>query len=370
MATIVGVPREVKDHEYRVAATPAGVDMLKSQGHRVLVETSAGVGSGIADADYARAGAEIVDRDTVYGRAQLIVKVKEPQPSEYSLLRESQTVFTYFHFAASRELTQAMLDTGATCIAYETVQTDDGSLPLLAPMSDVAGRVAMSAAIKYLERPMGGKGKLISGIPGVRPGKVLVLGGGIAGTSAARIAAGLGAEVYLLDVNLQRLRFLFDICPPNIHPLASNPHTIRELIRTTDVVIGAVLVPGARTPILVKDSMLDTMEPGSVIIDIAVDQGGCVESARPTTHSQPTFIHKGMVHYCVTNMPGAVSHTSTYGLTNATLPYILELANKGTGRAVREDTALARGVNVSAGRIRYGAVAETFGWEAEPLAAV
>lgn len=365
---IIGVPQEAKDQEYRVAITPAGVDMLKSRGHRVLLESGAGAGSGIDDAAYERTGAELTDAATLYSQAELIVKVKEPQPSEYSLLRPGQVVFAYFHFAANRELTEAMMRTGATCIAYETVQTDDGSLPLLAPMSDVAGRVAISAAIKYLERPMGGKGKLISGIPGVRPGKVLVLGGGIAGTSAARIAAGLGAEVYLLDINLQRLRFLFDICPPNIHPLASNPHTIREIIPTADVVIGAVLIPGGRTPILVTDAMLDLMEPGSVIVDIAVDQGGCIESARPTTHSQPTFIYKGIVHYCVANMPGAVSHTSTHGLTNATLPYLLELADKGWQRAIRENPALARGLNISEGKIRYDAVAEAFGDTAEPLA--
>lgn len=366
---IIGVPREIKEQEYRVAVTPAGVDMLKSRGHRILVETGAGEGSGIADAEFERAGAEMTDQATLYREAELIVKVKEPQPSEYELLRPGQVVFAFFHFAASRELTEAMMKAGVTCIAYETVQTDDGSLPLLAPMSDVAGRVAISAAIKYLERPMGGKGKLISGIPGVRPGKVLILGGGIAGTSAARIAAGLGAEVYLLDIDLQRLRFLFDICPPNIHPLVSNPHTIHEIIQTADVVIGAVLVPGGRTPILVTEAMLETMEPGSVIVDIAVDQGGCVESARPTTHSQPTFIYKGIVHYCVANMPGAVSHTSTHGLTNATLPYLLQLADKGCDRAIGENPALARGLNVSEGKIRYEAVAEAFGDTAEPLAA-
>jgi alanine dehydrogenase len=358
---IVGVPKEIKDHEYRVAATPAGVDLLAGEACPVLVESGAGEGSGIADEDYVRAGAEIVSRDEVFRRAELIVKVKEPQPEEYALLSPGQTLFTFFHFAASRDLTQAMVESGVTCIAYETVQTDDGSLPLLAPMSDVAGRVAMSAAIKYLERPMGGKGKLISGIPGVRPGKVIVLGGGIAGSAAARIAAGLGAEVYLLDVDLRRLRFLFETCAPNVHPLVSNPHTIRDVIRTADVIIGAVLKPGGRTPILVTEAMLDTMEPGSVIIDIAVDQGGCVETARPTTHSRPTYIERGMVHYCVTNMPGAVAHTSTYGLTNATIPFVVELAKRGWRQAAQENPALARGVNISEGRIRHAAVAEAFG---------
>jgi alanine dehydrogenase len=366
---IVGVPKEIKDHEYRVAATPAGVDMLRSEECPVLVESGAGEGSGISDEDYAGAGAEIVSRAEVFRQAELIVKVKEPQPEEYPLLRAGQTLFAFFHFAASRDLTQAMVESGVTCIAYETVQTDDGSLPLLAPMSDVAGRVAMTAGIKYLERPMGGKGKLISGIPGVRPGRVVVLGGGIAGSAAARIAAGLGAEVYLLDIDQRRLRFLFETCPPNVHPLASNPHTIREVIQRADVVVGAVLKPGGRTPILLTEAMLETMEPGSVIVDIAVDQGGCVETARPTTHSHPTYIEKGMVHYCVSNMPGAVAHTSTYGLTNATLPFVLELATKGWRNAVLDNPALARGVNISEGRIRHDAVADAFGETAEPLAA-
>ncbi len=363
---VIGIPTEIKDHEYRVAIARAGVEALVRMGKRVLVQKGAGEGSGIKDEDYARSGAQIVSREEVFSQSDLIVKVKEPQPAEYGLLSEGQVVFTYFHFSADRKLTEAMAERRVTCIAYETVQTDDGSLPLLAPMSDVAGRVAVSAAIKYLERPMGGKGKLISGIPGVRPGTVMVLGGGIAGTSAARIAAGLGAEVFVLDTNLQRLRFLFDICPPNIHPLASNPYTIREILPSADAVIGTVLVPGGRTPILISEAMLREMEPGSVIIDVSVDQGGCVETARPTTHSQPTFIHEGIVHYCVTNMPGAVAHTSTYGLTNATLPYLCELAEKGWERAVRENPALRRGLNIGDGRIFHPAVAKTFGWQAEP----
>ena len=366
---IVGIPKEIKDHEYRVAITAAGVEMLVESKHRVLIEESAGEGSGISDEVYAECGAEIVAREKVFSESELICKVKEPQPSEFDLLHEGQVLFTFFHFAASRELTEAMVARRTTCIAYETVQTEDGSLPLLAPMSDVAGRVAMSAAIRYLERPMGGKGKLISGIPGVRPGTVLVLGGGIAGTAAARIAEGLGAEVYVLDTDLQRLRFLFDTCAANVHPLASSSYTIKEILPTADVVIGAVLVPGGRTPVLVTDAMLDLMEPGSVIIDIAIDQGGCIESCRPTTHSHPTFIYKGIIHYGVTNMPGAVSYTSTRGLTNATRPYLIELADKGWRRAIAENSALARGLNICDGKIHCPGVAEAFGWEAVPLPA-
>lgn len=366
---IVGVPREIKDHEYRVALTPAGAEMLAGSRHSVLIEAGAGLGSGIADADYARCGAEIVSRADVFRRSELIAKVKEPQPEEYENLSEGQTVFTYFHFAANPGLTEAMVRRRVTCIAYETVQTEDGALPLLAPMSDVAGRVAMGAGIKYLERPMGGKGKLLSGIPGVQSGNVLVLGGGIAGTSAARIAAGLGASVYVLDTNLQRLRFLFDICPPNVHPLASNAYTIRELLPTADVVIGTVLVPGERAPKLVTEAMLKTMEPGSVIVDVAIDQGGCVETARPTTHSNPTYIHEGIVHYCVTNMPGAVSQTSTRGLTNATIPYLCELADKGWAQAIRDNLALRRGINIIGGRICHPGVARAFGREPEAIPA-
>jgi len=364
---IIGVPKEIKDQEYRVSAVPAGVEMLVRNEHEVLIERGAGLGTGISDDDYTKAGGKVVERAEVFERAGLIVKVKEPQPEEYGLLNSEQILFTYFHFAANRPLTEAMVELGLTCIAYETVQTEDGSLPLLAPMSDVAGRVAMTAGIKYLERPSGGKGKLIMGIPGVRPGKVLVLGGGIAGTSASRIAAGLGADVYVLDTNLQRLRFLFDISPPNVHPLASNPYTIRDILPSADIVIGTVLIPGARTPTLISDAMLDLMEPGSVIVDVAVDQGGCVESARPTTHSDPTYIHRGMVHYCVANMPGAVAHTSTYGLTNATTPYLVEIADKGWRQAVRDNPALMRGLNIDEGKIYCPGVADAFGLAPEPM---
>lgn len=366
---IVGVPKEIKNHEYRVAITPAGAEDLVRAGQRLLIETTAGEGTGISDDAFAAVGAEIVARGEVFKQSDLIVKVKEPQPSEYDLLSEGQVLFTYFHFASSSELTEAMIKKKVTAIAYETVQTDDGTLPLLAPMSDVAGRVAMSAAIKYLERPQGGKGKLISGIPGVRPGTVMVLGGGIAGTSAARIAEGLGADVFVLDVNLQRLRFLFDTCAANVHPLASNSYTIRDILPRADVVIGAVLVPGGRTPVLISEEMLEMMEPGSVIVDVAIDQGGCVETARPTTHSDPIYVKSGVIHYCVTNMPGAVPQTSTYGLTNATTPYLLELADKGWKRAVAENPALRRGLNISGGKIYHPGVASAFGQEAQPYEA-
>ena len=363
---VVGIPKEVKDQEYRVAITPAGVDMLCAAGHRILIQEGAGLGSSISDEAFAGSGADIVAHDEVFAQADMIVKVKEPQPAEYELLQDGQVLFTFFHFASNQDLTEAMLRRGVVCIAYETIQTDDGSLPILAPMSDVAGRVAMSAAIKYLERPMGGKGKLLSGIPGVLPGKVVILGGGIAGTSAGRIAAGLGADVFILDTNLQRLRFLFDTCSPNVHTLASNPHTIREILPSADVIIGAVLIPGARAPHLITREMLRNVEAGSIVADISIDQGGCVETSRPTTHSEPTYVLDGIVHYCVTNMPSAVSHTSTYGLANAAMPYTIELAEKGWRKAAGENAALRCGLNASGGKLHNANVAAAFGWEAEP----
>lgn len=367
--SIIGVPKEVKDHEYRVAVTAAGADMLAREGHRVLIQLGAGEGSGIRDEEYMRAGAEIVTREKVFAEADIIAKVKEPQPSEFDLMNEGQTLFTYLHLAASRDLTEALLRRRVNAIGLETVQADDGGLPLLAPMSEVAGRVAVSAAAKYLERPMGGKGKLLSGVPGVRSGVVVILGAGIVGSAAARLAAGLGAEVFILDTNLARLKAIFDTYPPNVHPLASSPYAIRQILPMADAVIGAVLIPGGRTPTLVTEKMLKLMEPGSVIIDVAVDQGGCVETARPTTHSNPVYLHEGILHYCVTNMPGAVAHTSTHALTNATLPYLMELADKGWRGAIRDNAALRRGVNVSAGEINHPAVAETFGMQAEPARA-
>lgn len=367
---IIGVPKEIKDHENRVAITPAGVDMLVSRGHRVLVQSGAGLGSAQSDERYAKYGAEMVDCDTVFEKAEIIAKVKEPMPEEIARFKPDQIVYTFFHFAASRELTKGMMDTGATCVAYETVQTADGALPLLAPMSEVAGRVAVSAAVKYLEEPMGGKGKLLSGIPGVRPGYVVIIGGGIAGTSAARLAAGLGASVYVLDTSMQRLRELEGILPPNVRTVASNRITISELVAAADVVIGSVLIPGARAPKLVSREMVREMEDGGVIIDIAVDQGGCVETMRPTSHSDPVFVSEGVVHYGVTNMPGAVSHTSTYGLTNATMPYLIMLAEKGWKQASRDNPALRHGVNIVDGKITHPAVAEAYGVDCAPIPGV
>lgn len=359
--TIVGIPKEIKDHESRVAVTPAGVDLLVRNGHDIRIETGAGEGSSISDEAYAKAGAKLVSRDEVFDASELLLKVKEPQPSEIDLLRADQTLFTFFHFAADESLTRAMCDRGTTCIAYETVQTPEGNLPLLAPMSDVAGRVAVSAAIKFLERPAGGKGKLISGIPGVRGARIMILGGGTVGTAAARACADLGAEVFIFDTNLQRLKFLFETLPGNVHPLASNPYAIREALPQCDVIIGAVLIPGGRAPTLISDEMLDLLEPRSLLIDVAVDQGGCIETIHPTTHSDPVYLHKGILHYGVSNMPGAVPQTSTWGLTNATLPYALALANKGWRKAMSEDKALLKGLNISGGLIYHPGVAAAFG---------
>jgi len=361
---IVGVPKEIKQDEYRVGLTPVGVELLGSKGHRVLVEANAGIGSGIADEDYARHGAEIVDsKATIYARADLIIKVKEPLPDEYPLLRPGQVLFTYFHFAASRELTEAVIRSGIVAIAYETVRTEDGKHPLLTPMSEIAGRMAVQEGAKYLERPMKGRGVLLGGVPGVPPAEVLIIGGGVVGTNAAKVAAGLGARVTIMDINVDRLRYLDDIMPRNVVTVFSDPHRIRDFYMRADVVIGAVLIEGARTPVLISRELLKTMKPGGVIVDVAIDQGGCCETSRPTTHSDPVYIVDGVVHYCVTNMPGAVGTTSTYALTNVTLPYIIELANKGYERAARENPALRRGLNVVKGQVTNRAVAETFGLE-------
>jgi alanine dehydrogenase len=362
----IGVPREIKDNENRVAMTPAGVHLLVGEGHDVLVEAGAGWGSGIVDEEYAGAGATLVAEHAAAFDAEIVVKVKEPLAPEYPLCREGQTIFTYFHFAASRELTDAMLQSGATCIAYETVRDEDGSLPLLTPMSEVAGRMAIQEGAKYLEKPMMGRGILLGGVPGVEPGNVLILGGGVVGASAARAAAGLGANVTILDVNLTRLRYLDEIMPPNVHTLYSTPYTVREKAIEADLLIGAVLVPGAKAPRLVRRELLKEMKNGSVIVDVAVDQGGCIETCRPTTHSNPTFVVEGVVHYCVTNMPGAVGRTSTYALTNATLKYVQLLAARGPEAAIREISALAQGANVINGKITHPAVAEAFSLPYEP----
>ena len=358
---IVGIPKEIKNNENRVALTPAGAQELKKQGHRVLVQSLAGEGSGFQDEQYRLAGAEILPGiEDVYQASEMIIKVKEPIAREYPLVKKDQLVFTYFHFASSRELTEAMVKSGAICLAYETVEKADRSLPLLIPMSEVAGRMAVQEGAKYLEKPMGGRGILLGGVPGVRPAKVMVLGGGIVGTHAAKMAAGLGADVTVLDINLDRLRYLSEIMPANVNTFYSSEFNIRELIPTHDLIIGAVLIPGAKAPHLITRDMLKKMRPGTVLIDVAVDQGGCIETAKPTTHENPTYVVDGIVHYCVANMPGAVPYTSTLALTNATLPYAIQLANKGWQKACMDNKELLLGLNVIHGDIVYEGVAEAF----------
>ncbi|MBW1776371.1 MAG: alanine dehydrogenase [Deltaproteobacteria bacterium] len=367
----VGVLKEIKRKENRVAMTPAGVEQMISRGHKILMETTAGEGSGFSDEDYEKAGAAIAATPKeVYDSCEMVMKVKEPLPVEYDMIREDQIVFTYFHFAASEELTRAMMKDKCVAIAYETVEKANGSLPLLTPMSEVAGRMAIQEGAKYLEKTYGGKGVLLSGVPGVDSGTVLVIGGGIVGTNAAKMACGMGARVYLLDTNLDRLRYLSDVMPKNCFALMSNPATIRSLLPKSDLVVGAVLIPGAMAPKLVTRDMLGLMKKGSVIVDVAIDQGGCVETAKPTTHDDPIYEVDGIIHYCVANMPGAVSMTSTIALTNATLPYALELADKGYKIAVRQNPDLAKGVNIIDGKVTYKGVAEAFGLEYTPLDAV
>ena len=365
---IVGVPKEIKPDEYRVAMLPVGVEELTGAGHSVLIEAGAGAGSGLADALYEAAGGRVVETaEEIWGTAQLVVKVKEPQPSEWPKLRAGQTVFTYFHFAADEALTRAILASGITAIAYETLRDAQGRLPLLTPMSEVAGRMSIQEGAKSLERPQEGRGILLAGVPGVAPAEVAVLGGGIVGSNAAKVASGLGANVRVLDVNLDRLRYLDDIMPPNVTTLYSDRHTILESIERADLVIGAVLITGARAPRLVRRTDLARMKPGAVIVDVAIDQGGCVETSRPTTHRNPTFVVDGIVHYCVTNMPGAVGRTSTYALNNVTLPFVLQLANKGWRAVARADPGVAAGINIDRGRLTNQAVAETFGHPYSPL---
>jgi alanine dehydrogenase len=367
--TIVGVPREVKQDEYRVAMLPVGVEELARRGHRVLIQAGAGIGSGIPDDEYAQQGAEIVpDAATVFGQADLIVKVKEPQPSEWPLMRDGQAVFTYFHFAASEELTRGVLETGATAVAYETLRGPKGDLPLLTPMSEVAGRMSIQEGAKFLERPQEGRGILLGGVPGVLPAHIVILGGGVVGKNAAQIAAGFQADVAILDVNVDRLRYLEDIMPANVNTLFSDRHTIREQLRQADLVIGSVLIPGARAPHLISRDDLRLMKPGAVLIDVCIDQGGCAETSRPTTHSEPTYIVDGIVHYCVTNMPGAVGRTSTYALCNVTLPYVLQIAGLGLPTAAQRDPGIAAAVNTHAGQVTNAAVAETFGLSCQPFA--
>lgn len=362
---IVGIPKELKEGEYRVSAVPATVESLVRGGHEIIVETGAGRGTGIADSDYVHAGATIVPRPSdLYSDADIVIKVKEPLPQEYPLIREGQVIFTFFHFAASEELTRAMVKSGAVCIAYETIEEPDGSLPVLTPMSEVAGRMAIQEGAKYLERPMEGRGILLGGVPGVAPANVAIIGGGVAGSNAAKMAAGTGANVVVLDINLDRLRYLDDVMPPNVTTLMSNNYNIRSALQHADLVVGAVLRHGARTPVVVTRDMLKLMKQRSVIVDIAVDQGGSFETSRPTSHAHPVFIEEGIVHYCVSNMPGAVAGTSTYALTNATGPYILQLANLGWKEALSRSDVLRKGLNIALGNITLPAIAELFGYEA------
>ena len=359
---IIGVPKEIKQDEYRVGIVPAGVQQLRKHGHTVLVQSGAGVGSGIVDAEYRRAGARLVaTAPALFRRADMIVKVKEPQPSEYPLLKAGQIVFTYFHFAASRKLTRAMMRTRVAAVAYETIEPEGGGLPLLTPMSEVAGRMAVQEGAKYLERPMQGRGILLAGVPGVEPAEVVILGGGIVGSNAAKIAAGMGARVTILEVNLDRMRYLDDVMSPNVRTIMSNPQSIRDCSAHADLIIGAVLIHGARAPVLLRRVDLKQLKPRAVLVDVAIDQGGCFETSRPTTHSKPVFIVENIVHYCVANMPGAVSRTSTYALTNVTLPYALVIADKGLLGAAEEDIAVRRGISILDGHVTCPAVAETFG---------
>lgn len=371
MPSTVGIPREIKQDEYRVAIAPSGVHALCADGQKVLLEAGAGLGSGITDAELRHAGAEIVGSPAeLYARSDIVVKVKEPLPPEYPLIRQGQVLFTFFHFAASRGLTEAMVASGATCIAYETLRDRQGKLPLLTPMSEVAGRMAVIEGAKHLERPVGGRGVLISGVPGVEPAKVVILGGGVVGLNAAQIAAGVGAQVSIFDVNPDRLRYLDDVLPANVTTLYSNPFLIRKKVLQADLVIGAVLVPGARAPLLVKREDVHHMKDGSVIIDVAVDQGGCIETCRPTTHSNPTFVEEGVVHYCVANMPGAVARTSTFALTNATLPYLRVLAAGGVRALAAQGEGVAQGINIHRGQVCHQGVAEAFGLKLTPLSEV
>jgi len=359
---IIGVPKEIKNNENRVAVTPAGVAEFVKHGHTLYVQSSAGEGSGFSDDTYVAAGATILPSiEEVYGIAEMIIKVKEPIASEYNLIRPNQLLFTYFHFASSEELTRAMLASGAVCLAYETVEKTDRSLPLLVPMSEVAGRMAIQEGAKYLEKPQQGKGVLLGGVPGVPSGKVLILGGGIVGTQAAKMAAGLGARVVIMDLNLARLRYLSDIMPANVTTIMSNDYNIREAIQEADLIVGAVLIPGAKAPHLITKDMLKLMKPGTVVVDVAVDQGGCIETCRPTTHENPTYVIDDVVHYCVANMPGAVPYTSTLALTNATLPYALQLANKGWKNACESNAELGKGLNIVDGKVVYRGVADAFG---------
>ncbi|MGM0582030.1 MAG: alanine dehydrogenase [Bacteroidota bacterium] len=365
---IIGVPKEIKNNENRVALTPAGTQELVKRGHQVFVQATAGEGSGFLDEDYVESGAQILpDIQSTYAKAEMIMKVKEPIEEEYELIKEDQLVFTYFHFAAYENLTKAMIKNKSICLAYETVEKSDRSLPLLVPMSEVAGRMSIQEGAKYLEKPLKGRGILLGGVPGVRPAKVLIMGGGVVGTNAAKMAAGMGADVTIMDVNLQRLRYLDDVLPANVNTFMSNEYNIREMIQRCDLIIGAVLIPGGKAPHLITRDMLKEMRPGTVLVDVAVDQGGCIETCKPTTHQDPTYIIDDVVHYCVANMPGAVPYTSTLALTNATLPFAIQLADKGWVKACQENRELALGLNIIKGDVVYDAVAEAYDLEHVPF---
>ena len=358
---IIGLPKEIKNNENRVALTPAGVAELRKHNHTVYVQASAGEGSGFSDEEYRSAGATILSTiEEVYGIAEMVIKVKEPIEQEYGLVKPHHLFFTYFHFASYKPLTKAMIASKAVCLAYETVEKADRSLPLLVPMSEVAGRMAIQQGAKYLEKPLKGRGILLGGVPGVKPANVLILGGGIVGTHSAQMAAGLGAHVTIMDISLPRLRYLDEIMPANVQTIMSNEYNIREAVKVSDLIVGAVLIPGAKAPHLVTKDMLKTMRPGTVLVDVAVDQGGCIETCKPTTHENPTYIIDDVIHYCVANMPGAVPYTSTLALTNATLPYAIQLANKGWKQACRDNNELKLGLNVINGDVVYKGVADTF----------
>ncbi|NNK39853.1 MAG: alanine dehydrogenase [Winogradskyella sp.] len=364
----IGIPKEIKNNENRVGMTPAGVFELTKNQHHVYIQKDAGFGSGFFDKDYKDAGAIILDTiEEVYAKAEMIVKVKEPIAQEYPLIKEHHVLFTYFHFASSEVLTKAMLKSKATCIAYETVEDKDGTLPLLTPMSEVAGRMAVQQGAKYLEKPIKGRGVLLGGVPGVPPGRVLVLGAGVVGIQAAKMAAGLGAHVTIMDINMKQLRYVNDVMPNHVVTEFSSEYNIRKRIKDHDLIVGGVLIKGAKAPKLITRDMLKDMRPGTVIVDVAVDQGGCIETTKPTTHEDPTYIIDDVVHYCVANMPGAVPYTSTLALTNVTLPYVLKLANKGWQKALNGDATLAKGLNIADGKIIYKEIAEAFNWTVDAI---
>lgn len=364
---IIGIPKEIKDNESRVSLTPGGAKELVKAGHTVYIQNTAGDNSGFSDESYIAAGAKMLPViESVYMKSDMIVKVKEPAEPEYSLIKPNQIVFTYFHFASEKDLTYAMLKSGATCIAYETVEKKDRSLPLLIPMSEIAGRMAIQEGARFLEKPQGGRGLLIGGVPGVKPAKVLILGGGVVGYNAALVAAGMGADVTITDISLPRLRYLSEVLPLNVKTLYSSTFNIENELPLADLVIGSVLIPGAKTPHLITKDMLKLLRKGSLMVDVAIDQGGCFETSRPTTHTSPVYTVEGIEHYCVTNIPGAVPYSSTLALTNSTFPYVMMLANKGWKQACKEDSSLALGLNIVNGKVTYRAVAETYGLNYEP----